>query len=124
MQQTIDAVRLNYIQSNGLHAWCQLRVFEKPGRAPVIVASEIAGNPGPSITDSVTEIAGRVWEMLDRPAVGVILIEHYRAGTNEDRYQPEQFSIVTFQGPGRFENPYWWHLQRLEVEMILGCTCL
>ena len=112
----------------GLHrrpARCRLRVIEpnSPGRPTVMVLSELADNPGASITNA----AEQAWQAAARrtglyPGSGLephtaIYIEHYPG----DRYhRPETFDVVTFDDPQTFTGPEWRPLGPLEFSELIG----
>jgi len=65
-------------QSEG---FCRIRVFEAPGRTPVIVATELPDNPGTSITNLVEylapEIIAKHFPHRFEEEEPVVWIEHY-----------------------------------------------
>ena len=78
---------------------CRLRVYrEDPWKAIVAVATELASNPGASITNAIEGLCSRVWRDFI-PASGwpPVLFDHYDSSS----YGPggragDEFSFVTF----------------------------
>lgn len=119
----------------GNEAECRLRVYEKPGQAIIVVASELASNRGSSIVSMVTKLAERVWRILEQPHNGMIWIEHipYISYTapGEDFTEYDTFSRVVFADPLAglggslerraeiFANPFWIQLNKKEVDGLL-----
>lgn len=99
---------------------CRVRVYEWVGRrAPVVIVSELADNPGLSVTNAAEHVWRAVGRLLETSRF--TLIEHYgpdsyAAGGN--RYQ-EQFDEVTVDVAG---HPSWRSLSRDEVRALTGET--
>lgn len=84
-----------------------------------MVVTDLADNPGPCVTNSVEVIAELVWQLVERPDAGMVLIQEYRSDSLEIRRRGQEFAIVAFMGPGRFECPDWLPVQRSAVEAML-----
>ena len=77
-----------------------------------IIVTELADNPGPSITNSIEAIAEVIeQELLHWPLIAYRLVEHYPARG----YLPETFDLVELtRAPdqiSRWVNPRWTHLE-------------
>lgn len=112
----------------GNAAECRLRVYEKPGQATVVVASELDSNQGTSIANMVVNLAGWVWQMLEKPPNGMVWIEHFpRSGgeaANRNVFSPGTFSEVNFTelvlGCSEvFANPVWTALSKEEFDALI-----
>lgn len=122
-------------QSEG---FCRIRVFEAPGRSPVIIATELPNNPGTSITNLVEylapEIIAKHVPHRFEAAEPVVWIEHYppredpRRGTrgkpDYDRVFFSSWTPRTEYLHGklrvRFVEPDWRHMLFDEVEQLIG----
>jgi hypothetical protein len=101
-------------------AHCRLRIFEVPGEAPVVIATELPDNPGTSVTNFAEHLATAVWHLLERPPAGLTWIEHYPPQETGTRRE-ESFALVLFtQIDGRYYGPRWRHVTREEVETLIG----
>ena len=114
---------------------CRVRVFlpDEPERdAPVIVCTELANNPGQSVTNAAPRIAAEVLKNLRLP-VPVVWIEHYEDGARGTREDPETFDLVVFEdyrpravadafdGPATEIGPASWRaLDRGAAETLVG----
>jgi hypothetical protein len=103
-------------------SYCWLRVYTAPDQA-VVIATEVADNPGISITNAVESLATQVAQRFAIPFDTLTWIEHYPERiVNGGRLTiPESFDQVTFmQGPTGFDRPEWRHLQQSQVEALIG----
>ena len=115
---------------------CRVRVFlpdEDPDRdAPVIVCTELANNPGQSVTNAAPRIAAEVIQDLFL-AIPVVWIEHYEDGARGTPEDPETFDLVVFEdyrpravvdafdGPATEIGPASWRaLDRGAAEALVG----
>ena len=115
---------------------CRVRIFlpEDPRRdAPVVVCTELANNPGRSVTNVAEQIAAEVIAGFALP-VPVVWVEHYEDGARGTLMDPETFDLVTFghyevreivrspeQGPIKeIGPPVWRPLDRESVERLVG----
>ena len=100
-------------------AWCQLQVYVTDDAAVVALATELADNPGVSITAWADRLAYRVWQEVGEPPV-FTWIEHYPAGSSPER--GESFALVQFTPTpgGAFTTPRWQALSRPLVEELLA----
>ena len=120
MKQTIDAYPFTFLDIEGQHAFCRLRVFE--GRhAPVIIVSDVRHCDGPPVADCWDQLRCAVWQMLECPAAGMVCVEHQH-GRAADGAETDEFTLVTFTGSGRFERPARRPLHLLELEVMLGAN--
>ena len=121
---------------SGVRSSCRVRLYipdvAKPGEdfgdAPVVIVSELANNPGTSVTNAVEQIAAEVMVAHDLKTAPVF-VEHYpleATGGHE-----ETFDLVVFArhevrevlraGIRRKElgSPTWKPLDRYAVEVLV-----
>lgn len=125
----------HYRGYHGVKSVCYLRLYQpqestgqprNPNPA-IAIFSELATNPGTSVTNRIEVLVTLAWEFLQKPEDAPIVIENYpnRGVYNptRDTWQfPESFDIVEFdkkQG-GSFEKPRWRRIPRTEVEKLIG----
>ena len=117
MKQTIEANPFTFLDRDGRHAYCRLRVFE--GRhAPIIIASEVPSHGEQAVTDCWEQLGSAVWQLLMCPAAGILCVEHHHRSAPGG--ESDEFTLVTFTGSGRFEGPARRSLHALELELMLG----
>lgn len=109
--------------AGGRMSQVQIAVYQARGELPLIVASERDDNPGPSLTNSIEDLANAVWRDLLPHAEGVQVIEHYPA--REPRLGPwddETFDLVTFETetPYAVAQPVWRSLSASDVAAMIG----
>jgi hypothetical protein len=92
---------------------CYLQIYEGSGTIPLVLATEIAENPGPSITNAAGALATQVWrDLLPRARDGFRLFAVYRqrtpAGGVEERFaevqliaQGDQLDVLGYQPSSR-----------------------
>lgn len=99
---------------------CRVRVFEPHNQPLVVLATELPDNPGTSITNFAEQLATQVGQLLAAPLETLVWIEHYpERGTKP--HERESFSLVSFtRTPHGLSQPRWRHLDRAEVEAIIG----
>ncbi len=136
----------------GAEGVCRVRVFASPeasGGLPVVILTELATNDGPSVTNTVEQLAAEILTRYLGEQDGLeppfVLVEHYPdTGCRRDHLGAEHFDLVTFahyqprarwQGPHRgmlqrFGEPDWRRISRADVEQLIGqdlgepaCTC-
>lgn len=121
--------RFEYRGFHGCKSACRLRVYETPGKVPVALVTELTDNPGTSITNMAEYLATLIWKMLERPADGLVWIEHYedRARVGGRTTLKNEFDRVTFEPRSDasgiltgFGEPHWQRISREEVETLLG----
>lgn len=117
----------------GADAVCRIRIYRPTGFPPVVVATELPGNEGTSITNAAEELAVDVLTsyLLDRAGQDrpFVWVEHYpplRDGRGE------MFDLVTFEHyhprqqlrAGRWQfligPPAWRRLSREQAEALTG----
>jgi hypothetical protein len=131
MELTAD-YRYQYRGLNSDGGVCHLRVYQAPGRTPVVVATELPDNPNSSVTNAAEYLAADVVARHfparfdeDEP---VIWVEHYpvRPGAREefDRVsfarnvpKPERVGGVWRRTLGE---PEWRPLGREALERLIG----
>lgn len=123
---------------SGVRSACRVRLYlpdmAKPGEAlddaPLVIVSELADNPGTSVTNAIEQIAAEVMDSHDLRRVPVF-VEHYPPESTGGR--EETFDLVVFAhcevrevmrgGLWRKEigPPTWKPLGRRAVEVLVGC---
>ena len=106
---------------NGLDGRCYLQIYEAVGAIPVVIATEIAANPGQSVTGAAEDLATQVWQLLlPRAREGFRLIEAYRRPTSTGRIE-ETFDEVDLivEGSGLGVGG-WAPRRRAAVESLIG----
>ena len=106
---------------NGLDGRCYLQIYEAVGAIPVVIATEIAANPGQSVTSAAEDLATQVWRLLlPRAREGFRLIEVYRRPTSTGSIE-ETFDEVDLiaEGPGLCVGG-WVPSSRAAVEALIA----
>ncbi len=116
MQKTLDTT----CEFENCKSRCRLRVYEHPGRLSVVIVTELAGNPGTTITSAAGYLAAMIYEQINHPLQNVTWVEHYRAGESNCQGE-ESFHRVTFANtPPLFDHPQRQSMSRAEVEELVG----
>lgn len=120
--------RFEYRGFHNCPSVCRLRVYEEDGKAPVALVTELEDNVGTSVTNMAEHLASAVWKMLERPALGLVWIEHYedRAHIGGRPTLKEHFDHVTFEPRSDafgiltgFGEPHWQRISKTDVETLL-----
>jgi hypothetical protein len=115
---------------SGVRSRCRIRVYlpEQEHDAPVVVYSELPGNPGIPVTGAAENIAAEV--ILAHRLVDPVWIEHHPEETTAAGI--ESFELVVFsdheiresvgRAGSRIEvgEPSWKALDRRSVEILMG----
>jgi hypothetical protein len=115
---------------------CRVRLYmpdeedEAFGDAPVVIVSELANNPGTSVTNAIEHIAAEVMDALTPTRVPVF-VEHYpleATGGSEETFDlvvfaHEEIREVMRDGIRRkaLGPPTWKSLERRAVEVLVAC---
>jgi hypothetical protein len=136
MPLTKDVIH-EYFGYHTLGAVCRVRVYERPGAIPVIVATELPENQNTSITNMAEYLAAEIPArylpgVLDSDqAPPFIWVEHYPA-ERRPYGSREEYDLVTFADywprqrleAGRWRvkigSPAWRRIPRAEVEQLIG----
>jgi hypothetical protein len=110
---------------NRPHLLCHVRIFDRHPSPPVVVLTEIADNPGASVTNASEHIAT---ELRSRFALlrstDPIWIEHYNGESyTPDLFAPDRFGTITFtydKERQRYRAPEWRVLASPELQSLLG----
>lgn len=112
----------------GRDSRCRLRLYAGAERPPVVIVTELADNPGTSVTNAAEELAHLVCRHYNLDEE-FIWIEHYldrgRRGDGSVLYR-ESFDQVQFavhrraDGSVYFSDPEWRRVRREEVELLIG----
>ena len=123
MRRTLDQT-FAYRGYFGCTSQCRLRVWEETGQVPVVLFTERDDNKGTSITNRIEHIAWEAYKLLERPAAGMTVIEHYpqRGFLGRRALYEEQFALVSFttRTESGYRHPAWRHIPKEEVERMVG----
>lgn len=133
MHLTADYVH-PYRGGAGAQSGCRIRLYlpEEGRDAPVVICSELASNPGTSVTNAAEQIAAEIISNFRLPKPPV-WIEHYppearRVGEGEG-FDLVIFSTYEVRETMRGGLPYleigqptWKRLDRKTVEVLVGQT--
>jgi len=101
---------------------CRVRLFRPSTGCNVLVATELPGNHGPSITNAAEQAFASACSKfgVDPLGQGVVWIEHYPG----DDLQDDTFDLVCFEGihAGMPSGPNWRHLKHSEVSLMTGAA--
>jgi hypothetical protein len=99
---------------------CGLKVVKKPDHHIVIATELYEENPGTSVTDFNSRLAGRVVEEFSLDPEKLIFIEQCPdRGSRRDHYR-QTFDRVRFHFDGTcFSDPDWERISREEVEELV-----
>jgi hypothetical protein len=100
----------------GSGGFCRIRVFSAPDRPTVVIASDLPGNPGKSVTYAAEGLARDVCQRLRIDPERLRWVEHYAAA------QPAGYAWVDFGRPsgGRFVDYWWQPTTQARVEAVIG----
>jgi hypothetical protein len=99
-------------------AHCRIRLYEHDGRQ-VVVASEVADNPGMSVTNAAEDLATQVVTYYKLDIERLVWIEHYPADRKLE--DPATFDLVRFTWTEETaSHPEWRRLTFEEVERLTG----
>jgi hypothetical protein len=120
MKQIADNPNFEYLGLQCFPSKCRLRAYAEAGQPTIVIATELTDNPGTSVTHAIEEIATQAWQWLERPAAGMIVIEHYEQDGKE-AYAQERFALVKLTDlDGQFICPDWRYVSKEEVERWIG----
>lgn len=114
------------------NGYCRVRIYkpEEPGDQYVVVITELADNPGQSVTNCVEQLAAEIIMAHALPSSETVFVEHYEEA--ERGSDSETYDLVTFSrgvpetvlrgGAWTIElgAPIWKPLDREGVEVLLG----
>jgi len=101
MQLTREGL-LPYQGFHGTYGVCHVRVYDEPGRLPIVIAGALDDGPGTSITNAIEMVAAAIQAAIFADGREFELIEHYSSSLSDD--QPS-FSRVRFEHRSIDENP-------------------
>ena len=119
--------RFRFRGFGGREAWCSLEILPLADGRTAVVATELADNPGTSVTNVAEHLASHVCDRFGIDPDRLVWIEHYGYPPAVDPRKPREFEFVTFtrrrpEGvwwfpavlkakpdgwPGYFEEPQW-----------------
>jgi hypothetical protein len=103
---------------------CWLRLYQAPGRPPVLVFTEFnTQNPGASVENAIEQLAAAAWqELLPDQADPPAFVTHFQRGRYSGQSdEPADFTLARFTriDPHRMHlGGVWW--QHLTVERLAG----
>jgi hypothetical protein len=107
------------------HLLCHVRIFDRGAQPPVVVLTEIADNPGASVTNASEHIAT---ELRSRHSLlrstSPIWIEHYNGESyTPGLFAPDRFGTISFAWDSNrdaYRSPDWRPLAPAELQALLG----
>ncbi len=116
---TIDQIYRYRSLATQRQGYCRLRIYTRRG-GHVVVLSEVANNPGQSVTAGSDIIATRLVERYQLNPESTLWIEHwpadYKAKGSEDAYAAVNYRWVN----GTAISPRWRRLSSEQVAMMIG----
>lgn len=110
----------------------RLRLYTLPDGHAVAIATEIASNPGMSITNAASLLSHVVRSHWQLPAERFNWVEHYRDRPERPGEDPvDRYAVVDFRGPLKTEDgemvnisrmPRWCAIGRAELEALIDAT--
>ncbi len=148
MQLTHEAL-LPYEGFHGTYGVCHVRVYEEPGRLPIVIAGALDDGPGTGITNAIEMVAAAIQAGIFADGREFELIQHYPSSVvdgqptfsrlhfehrsvDESPEDPSNYAgrIITIDGDdvheargrpiqGDFRDPSWTEID--DIEQLLGC---
>ncbi len=98
---------------------CFLRVYKIADGVTVAVATELADNKGPSITNSAETLWCEVVKEYGLDPTTTYFVEHYpHRGTEDETY--DFVELHWYDDNTLARHPKWRHVPRQEVEKLIG----
>jgi hypothetical protein len=127
---------------HGIDGLCHVRVYEHPGRLPVVIAGDLEDNPGTRLTNGIELVAHAVQQELLPDGREFQLVEYHvdephflrvefalAGNTNAASCPDPGASVVMTDGqrassarrplPGEFRDPRWTTVD--DIERLTGC---
>ena len=109
----------------GCRSRCGLEVIQQQSFV-LVIATELEGNPGASVTNMSESLAFAVCQDWGIPARSLVWVEHYPERDVSFSYLPsellaESWDLVQFyldQAEGRFSNPRWFRLSEAQMRQL------
>ena len=102
---------------------CRVRIFDRNPQPPVVILTELADNPGASVTNASEYIATELRQRhsLLRTAAP-IWIEHYNGESYANgHFAPDRFGRIDFTfARDTYRNPQWRPVSASELQEMLG----
>ena len=105
----------------GVESFCRLRIYDTDAGV-VVVLSELADNPGRSVTNAAAELATEIAKRYELDPQTTTWLEHYGAVSYWDTGETfhETFDLLTFTWYGRnAHNVEWRRLSQEQVHKLL-----
>src|SRR5690349_21714907 len=96
MPPAADFIHRYRVPPNTIEAQCRIRVYQLADGMIVVIATELPGNVGASITNAAEILATEMRRLFVVPGAGLLWIEHYRdrAVIDGKAQQKESFDRV------------------------------
>ena len=106
----------------GCRSRCGLEVIRHRS-FDLVIATEMADNPGTSVTNVAEHLATAVCKDWGIPARSLVWVEHYpKRDSDFEPYVPdESWDLVQFYldpAQGRFANPVWFRLSEEQMDLL------
>ncbi len=106
---------------------CYLRVYQLPNRIALVIATELAANMGPSITNSAEALATQVVREYGLDPEKTHFVEHYDRrkdgsyGAAVKEFDDESYDFVSFTWEdGRAGHAKWKPASKEIIEVLIG----
>lgn len=97
-------------------SFCNVDVYRREDEQYVIVATELAANPGTSVTNRCEIIATMIAKHFDIPSDRLIFIEQYNRTSFRDLGElPGQALIKFTWAKGKASHPEWKYVNNIEA---------
>ena len=94
--ERIAVDRYRFRSAHGREAWCALEILRATEGRRVVIATELAGNPGTSITNACEHLAYQVCVEFSIDPAELVWIEHYGyAAPGGSGRRPRSYDWVT-----------------------------
>lgn len=118
-----DVPRYTFQGYFGARSVCRLRIYhvrlgDQQGNVtrPLVVLTELANNPGTSVTNAAELLATKVEREYQLPP-STLWVEHYDRGGEEDTY--DQVAYEGRNAEGELRGPCWRHMELTDLQHLL-----
>lgn len=98
---------------------CHLLVVQNEAKT-VVVMTELAHNPGMSVTNASERLATQVVKQFNLNVEQTTFVEHYGVISGHSQRDPEEFSVVTYTWDSEAHHAQWEHRSTEKVLQLLG----
>ena len=118
-EKKLDFFLVYSLPNGSQEGTCRVEIWQ--GKPHIVVLTELADNPGMSITNACEHICSHIVDNHGLQNIPVIWIEHY---FYEDGRKNETFDLVVFpisnNLQGHFNPPGWRPLSKAAVDQLIG----